>query len=325
MELCQGKWGDLAAKQQKTKGFGVENDKFIQKHKTENRKKKGRKPKIDLGDDEEGKKAMRAEKNRLFARQSRERKKRYIEELKAELERTKNELSFYKAKFSKYEIIEQQRNSNLCEIYNWIGYIHREAQNVAESEKNNTLFVKLMSKAIEEGIKQRCKAVENITKIMLELAMPSTIRLYRVPSPGKELCTPIDLMKTLDHNISLDEANKVCEYVKRIFPEKSKYVKLAAMMEASKDKIKAWMKELLICQKKLQIELKKVYLYFLKDVARGMQVDAIEPLAGVVNYLVKKPEYSDYAVYQIKDKDFVVDDCCITQEASVIEPSHNPN
>eukprot|EP00826_Nyctotherus_ovalis_P046826 TRINITY_DN5328_c0_g4_i4.p1 TRINITY_DN5328_c0_g4~~TRINITY_DN5328_c0_g4_i4.p1 ORF type:complete len:271 (-),score=40.90 TRINITY_DN5328_c0_g4_i4:115-927(-) len=262
---------------------------------------------------------MRAERNRQFARQSRERKKKLIEDLRAELEVTKNELATYKARLKKYERIEAHRDSSSCEIYQWLAHVHREMQRTGESESNSAQFVKLMDKAVESSVKERCKAIEDLTKAMLELAMPSIIRTYKMPSPAVGVFTPKDLMQVLDNNVSLEKANKIYNYIKRIYPSYSQYMMIMSTVEASKSKIKDWMKDLLKCQKKLQMELKNIYLNFLKNSAQKMQADAAESLADIVTYLSKKPECSDYAVYQIKDKDFSTDDQCVTEEASVIQ------
>lgn len=276
------------------------------------KKRKGRKPLIQsiMGEDE--KKAMRAEKNRRFAKESRDRKRKYIERLEAELESVKSELALCKARFSRYERIEKQRNSSSCELYDWLAHSYKEVKS-AEERKDRTLFASALKKVIENNIEERCKAVEDLTKIMLELAMPLVMRVYRMPSPDKDFCNPKDLMKSLDYKISFEDAQKLFYYIKSIFPEREQYIKTASTVNASRDKIKGWMKELLNCQKKLQLELKKTYSHFLRNVVKYMQQDALEPLAEVVFYLSKKPEFSDYAVYQIKDKDFSAEDNCFTE------------
>lgn len=287
--------------------------------KSTQKKRKGRRPKIDLGDDEEGKKAMRAERNRLFARQSRERKRKLIEDLKAELEVAKDELAKYKARFKKYERIEAQRDSSSCEIYQWLAYANKEMQSAGNTEGNGAQLMQLMDKAVETSVKERCKAIEDLTKVMLELAMPSIIRTYKQPPLVADAFTPKDLMRVLDNNISLEKANQIYNYIKRIYPSHSHYLMMMSTVEASKSKIKDWMKDLLRCQKKLQMELKKIYLNFLKSSVQKMQADAVEALADIVTYLSKKPECSNYAVYQIKEKDFSTDDQSVTEEASVIQ------
>eukprot|EP00826_Nyctotherus_ovalis_P025312 TRINITY_DN1960_c0_g1_i5.p1 TRINITY_DN1960_c0_g1~~TRINITY_DN1960_c0_g1_i5.p1 ORF type:complete len:367 (+),score=96.77 TRINITY_DN1960_c0_g1_i5:154-1254(+) len=276
------------------------------------KKRKGRKPLIQSIMDEDEKKAMRAEKNRKFAKESRDRKRKYIERLEVELESVKSELAMYKARFSRYERIEKQRNSSSCELYDWLSYSYKEMEST-EEHKDSTQLASSLKKIIESSIEERCKAVEDFTKIMLELAMPLVMRMYKMPSPDKDFCNPKDLMKSLDYKISLEDAQKFLYYVKSIFPEKEQYVKIASAIDASKNKIKGWMKELLNCQKKLQLELKKTYSFFLKNIIKNMQLDALGHIAGVVFYLSKKPEFSNYAIYQIRDKDFSVEDNCFTE------------
>eukprot|EP00826_Nyctotherus_ovalis_P045825 TRINITY_DN5107_c0_g1_i1.p1 TRINITY_DN5107_c0_g1~~TRINITY_DN5107_c0_g1_i1.p1 ORF type:complete len:179 (-),score=33.08 TRINITY_DN5107_c0_g1_i1:79-615(-) len=68
--------------------------------------------KITKGEEIKDKKAIRAKKNRLFAKESRDRKQMYIRNIENQLRVLKVQVENYKQRLSKYELIEQQLEYN---------------------------------------------------------------------------------------------------------------------------------------------------------------------------------------------------------------------
>ena len=45
---------------------------------------------------------------------------------------------------------------------------------------DNRIYAKQLEKEASKYIKERCKALEELTKIILELAMPTTVRISHI-------------------------------------------------------------------------------------------------------------------------------------------------
>ena len=126
-------------------------------------------------------------------------------------------------------------------------------------------------------------------------------------------------MKSADNNISLDGAKKISKYIQGMYPTLEDLKKFIGNIERSSEKIKGWMKELLICQKKSQAELKQLYQCKFKSAFKKFNFENVTALAELIMYVSNKPEYSNYAVYQVKEKDFSADDLYLTEEASIMK------
>ena len=286
--------------------------------------RKGRKPKTEYGLTIDQIREERAAKNRIFAKESRERKKAYIIRLEKENEELRRELKEHKEIFGKYEIIERQRSKLDCELYTWIHNANKAMKEMNLSIFDNRIYAKQLEKEASKYIKERCKALEELTKIILELAMPTTVRISHIDSSkkyndGDDYIPPIEIMKSTDNNISLDEAKKISKYIQSIYPTLEDLKNFIGNIERSSEKIKGWMKELLICQKKSQAELKQLYQCKFSTAFKKFNFESVTALAELTMYVSNKPEYSNYAVYQIKEKDFGADDLYLTEEASIMK------
>ena len=89
----------------------------------------------------EDKKAMRAEKNRQFAKESRERRRKYVQNLEQEVNQLKEEIESYKIRLKKYELIEKFKTPIGFELYDTIVSIYKEMHDNNEPVTNQNLFV----------------------------------------------------------------------------------------------------------------------------------------------------------------------------------------
>ncbi len=116
---------------------------------------------------EEEKKAIRAEKNRRFAKESRDRKRRYVQELEAEVKDLRKQVEFYKSRLSKYELIEKQRNMFGYELYATISGVYKEMYEKHQSVTDTALFVKALEKKFDQCVEERRKALEQLARTMV--------------------------------------------------------------------------------------------------------------------------------------------------------------
>ena len=84
-------------------------------------------------------KAIRAEKNRMYAKQSRDRKRKYIEELEAKLRQTQEELAKCKARLEQYELIEKYKNSLGYEFCDALATVYKEMQENNQPDRKSVV------------------------------------------------------------------------------------------------------------------------------------------------------------------------------------------
>ena len=96
------------------------------------------------------KKAIRAEKNRKFAKESRERKRKYIQSLEMEVNELKIQLEFYRQKLQKYELIENGNISFGDEIKTTLVDACTQMNVVNQPITNNSLFSEILKERLQE-------------------------------------------------------------------------------------------------------------------------------------------------------------------------------
>ena len=222
--------------------------------------KRGRKRILYKDETEEVRKIKRAERNKMFSQESRDRKRQYISELEKKVDELNNLLSYYKSRYEKYEIIEKE--------YEELKRIEDTTNNLKDIEVNqktseNAKFLEEMIAKSKIDLLNRCNTIKELTKIMLKISMPFSTRfsVWFATNAGItdsmnkiDIYEPEKLRKMFNNAISLDKAKEIIKYAKKIHPTYYHYKNMQTTMEQSGNKIKACMRQVIECQRNVQLE-----------------------------------------------------------------------
>eukprot|EP01022_Parablepharisma_sp_SALTPOND_P000988 TRINITY_DN105395_c1_g1_i1.p1 TRINITY_DN105395_c1_g1~~TRINITY_DN105395_c1_g1_i1.p1 ORF type:complete len:364 (+),score=22.62 TRINITY_DN105395_c1_g1_i1:182-1273(+) len=143
---------------------------------------------------EEEKTALRAEKNRRFAKESRERKKEYIKSLEeqvnlqkqpAQVKQLKEEVEYYKKKLSAYEWIEKQKDVSMSELYKMFSNYREKLASVELFEESEVDMHNISAKYMRES-EERRKAIMELSRTFVSIVAPITHK-YLLWSAEKDL------------------------------------------------------------------------------------------------------------------------------------------
>ena len=132
---------------------------------------------FEVKSEKEVKKELRAEKNRLFAQESRKRQKEYVNYLEIQLEELRQIIEIYRLRLAKYELIEK--------------YIHHfEVKVNINPEDKSVLRISLI---------ERQQAIDLLKKMLIEILMPISIKVSHWLK-----CSDLNLIRLKDIQTSLD-------------------------------------------------------------------------------------------------------------------------
>lgn len=274
------------------------------------RKKRGR-HRICLT--EEQRKSRKAENNRKSAKANRERKKMYIERLETQIEYLRSEVDSYKARLSKYEIVEQHRSLFGYEIYRSFSRAMQDLYVDGKFLGDCKDYTTRMKKEMNTLIQERCKALEELTRCIVELSLPMPWRfLYWTIDNNVDILNLPESFETLRYVMndatSFELAKKLQEC--NLYPLKTN--KRKAFI-GSVTRIRTVVKTIVKLQKEVQIELKKLAKLIAEGCIFDMTPTSGQFLSKFSVLLRDIPEVSDQRMYQLEDSDY-----CSTnvQEAS---------
>ena len=267
------------------------------------------------GEDEEAKKTLRAEKNRKFAQESRERKRKYVQDIEAEVRYLRKVVEYYKSRLSKYELIEKQRNMFGYELVTTVSEMHKEILKNKLIETNPTFFMETLEKKIDQAMEDRRKAVEQLTRAIAEIVMPASARISLwITENNIDVYDAKKLSQFFGPDITFEHVKDISEYTKKMFPDKKQYNEMHLFMAASARRVKVLVRQLINCQKQAQIEIFKNVKFIKKNLLAKYDLRHAEAYARVVPALRRRPELSDAAIYQLNDDDFRIEDTSLAEE-----------
>ena len=140
-------------------------------------KKKSKSKAKEAQEIQESKKPTRAERNRKYAKDSRERKRKYVENLESTIKTLTAELDQYKKRLKKYEVIEKYLNSVGYEFYETLTRIRNEMYMKNQSINDTELFLKNFHAYEKRRLDEQLEALEMLTKTMAEIVLPVPMRI----------------------------------------------------------------------------------------------------------------------------------------------------
>ena len=251
------------------------------------------------------KKASRAEKNRKFAKESRDRKRKYIHDLEVQVKELEMQIEIYREKLQKYELIEKCSNALGTGIYTTLINVCSEMYKTNQPLSNNFVFIETFKKKFEESLEGQRLALRQLTKIMVNISMPLPVRLSMWAIEKDIDITDYEkAISLLGGKVPDEDIKTLAKYINDIYPEKQKYKEMQIHMSDSGNRIKSLMKQIIELEKKIQIERCELGKYVTTDVVPNYNIQSIEVLAKITQHLFSIPDVSDYAIYQLTDSDF---------------------
>eukprot|EP00826_Nyctotherus_ovalis_P058612 TRINITY_DN8071_c0_g2_i1.p1 TRINITY_DN8071_c0_g2~~TRINITY_DN8071_c0_g2_i1.p1 ORF type:complete len:353 (+),score=74.28 TRINITY_DN8071_c0_g2_i1:167-1225(+) len=263
------------------------------------KKKRGRRKVYQT---EELRKARRAEINRMAAKANRERKQLHIKRLETQVDYLQAELAFCKARLSKYETVENHRNLFGCEIH-WS--FRRAIQRCSEESNPIAVYVKHASREAFAFIQERCKALEDLTKSIVEISLPSHWRfLYWFANNNVDLLSMMRGFPALREVLEDKEKREGARILQEKILPQIRQAKIKEAFIESVKKVQKLVKMIVRLQKEVQIEL----INITKQIADHFIINATPAsghmIAQLVYFARNMPEFSDKMVYQLEDSDF---------------------
>lgn len=252
----------------------------------------------------EDKKAKRAEKNRKFAKESRDRKRKYILDLEAEVKHLREQLESHKQVLKKYELIEKHSNLLGREMYNTLMNVYREMYELDQPLTNHSLFIETLKKKISETFEEQSRVLTQITKVMMGIMLPLPIRISAWLSE-KDIDL-YDCEKALDKigsEIPAEKVKMIVAHMRELYPDKEKYYEMQESLANAGTKIKSLMKQIIDHQKKVQIELINYERYLDTTMVNFSNPRFIEALVSLGPFFNCISELSDNAIWQSKGGD----------------------
>lgn len=265
-------------------------------------KKRGRR-KID--ESEEEKKLRRAENNRRAARNNRDRKRIYVEQLEARVNFLSTETEYYKARLSRYEIVEQHRNLFGYEISRTYSRAISRIGNMII--KDPTDYIGIFRKEFQLFVKERCTALNELTKSIVEISLPLPWRvLFLTVGCNIDVLSLQKLLPSVNSITNEGDVKEIVQLFREKISTRFQAGKNRKLFIASITKIKSLIKTVVQLQKEIQIEIMKISNYLGETLAGFLSPYTGQVLSQFTALLRNAPEVSDRSMYQLEDSDFNV-------------------
>ncbi len=269
-----------------------------------NKSKKRRRPE-KLADPE--KRAARAARNRTFARESRERKKEWLGQLKKEVRELRAEVEIYRRRMSRYELIDQQLNFSSSAYYAMISEVLREQQRKG-TMSDHAEFVAEITRRTGVFINERRTALSQLSRMMVQLTLPLPMRfcLWNAES-GVDVYDP-SADKPASNVLNSGQTQCMCNIAQTVYPDKTRYDRVRQELRGIAKDVRLDVKNLLEAHKGIQRETLRMWNHMKRDAIPKYSLVETQFHMQMMPRLELKPELSEYALYKIQDKDFWLDE-----------------
>lgn len=245
----------------------------------------------------ESKKEARAERNKRYAKESRERKKKYVENLEQQVIYLKREVAIYKAKLKSYELIEKFKNTLGYEYFDVIGKVHAGMREANKSPNNRKYFAKEMSKIFHQILNEQIDALKMTTKMMADICLPAPMRVAMWVTDKKVFMMEAEeIAKLMSPVLSLEQIKTVLEHDKLTDPDGSGRRKFASIVAKVSKNIKEEIRKIIECQKGIIKESKIMTEFMSNNSIACASPYAIDIHARIDLHLATKPEVRECGI-----------------------------
>eukprot|EP00826_Nyctotherus_ovalis_P056662 TRINITY_DN7694_c0_g1_i4.p1 TRINITY_DN7694_c0_g1~~TRINITY_DN7694_c0_g1_i4.p1 ORF type:complete len:338 (+),score=56.75 TRINITY_DN7694_c0_g1_i4:140-1153(+) len=194
--------------------------------------------------------SKKAERNKRYAKESRERKKKYVEGLEQQVVLLRQEVEFYQAKLRNYETIEKFKNTLGYEFYEALNKAYAYMREANQPLTNEQLFKDNLCKAFGQVLEEQTKALRTIGKMIMDVSLPAHVRiLFWMTEKSVNKMEVSEVVKTLSPILTLEQANHLNEFREMIYPEEVKYNEFDDMIKTASKKIKEALRQIIVCLK----------------------------------------------------------------------------
>jgi len=265
-------------------------------------KKRGRRK---IYETEEQRKAKKAENNRRTAKANRERKQIYIERLERQVGLLSNELQMYRARLSKYEIVDQHRSLFGYELYRAFARVTQGLSVDGKFLSDPGTYAARVKVEMHSFIQERCKALEELARSMVEISIPMPWRfIFWSLDNNVDVINLQKEIPALRMPIGEGSVKTLAEIFKENFRDKFESCNVKAYFIASVKKIKSLVKMIVKLQREVQIEMIKIAKHIMNAFSPFITPHSGRLLSQFIALVRNLPEVSDGMVYQLKDSDF---------------------
>ncbi len=248
----------------------------------------------------------KAEKNRIFARESRERKRLYVEGLEREVAGLRSELTQMKRKFADYELIDRKRDLQCKEHRTIVLEALDEAKRTNADPKQ---FARIMLRKLDEQFEERRKAMGQLFRMLLEVAVPMSLRFHMWEADHDvDVLNPDSITKYLGYGPYTKEMNEILTHIKFAHVDyqdthrvlKSRIVKTSVHIRTS-------VRQILDAQKAIQLDTFRIMNFLKKHVESNYTAEQATDDLRFAPVLLGRTEFSDESIFKVTDKDLWAD------------------
>jgi len=252
------------------------------------------------------KKQTRAERNKRYAKESRDRKKKYIEDLEQQVLILKREVEIYNARLKNYELIEKFKNNIGNEFY----------EELRKAQKN--MFIN-NKEALTKSLRNYCNQLLNeqmdvlrlVTKMLMDISLPIPLRVCMwLSDKNIDQMNAKEIAQMMSPIITLEQAQSIIDYEKKFDPDGVKCKKFRELINTNTKKIKDSLKNIIEQQREIAIVFKDITSFISENTMPYSTPYILEIHAKVNKQLAIKPEVRECGI------DSLLKNLVLTEEKS---------
>eukprot|EP00826_Nyctotherus_ovalis_P047390 TRINITY_DN5445_c0_g1_i11.p1 TRINITY_DN5445_c0_g1~~TRINITY_DN5445_c0_g1_i11.p1 ORF type:complete len:398 (+),score=114.49 TRINITY_DN5445_c0_g1_i11:184-1377(+) len=251
----------------------------------------------------EDKRETRADRNKRYAKESRERKKKYVEGLEQQVKTLRREVEVYKAKLKNYELIEKFKNTLGYEFYDAL----RKAQNIMlESHKSlteNEIFKQCVNEVFQQLLDEQIDALKLVTKMLVDICLPVPMRVsIWLANKDLEEMDAKAIAKIMSPVISLEQIQAIIDYEKKLDPDGSRYAKFKTTMKKISKSVKDSLKKIVDCQRDIVNQFRELGKFMMGATFAYHSPYILEMHAKMDIQLSMNPEVRECGIEKLLEK-----------------------
>lgn len=248
---------------------------------------------------------MHKERNRQFARESRERKRLYVEGLEREVIMLRAEVERKTERLARYDAIEQQRDIVGDEDH---AVMLSALEEMSRTKAGPTQFSSVLIRKMKEMAEGRRKALEQLSQMMLEIAVPFSMRLFLWEAENDiDVFNPACAEKILGYKPDAEQLRLLMNCARSMQDNRIVYDRMKARAVVTSQNIRRNVKQIVECQKGIQLETLRLLRYMKKHLLAGYTPDDAKLDARFAPKLLNRAELSNAAIFQLPDEGLWLD------------------
>ncbi len=267
--------------------------------------KKRRQPaaKSEISDEQQQRKALRAKKNRQFARESRIRKLQYFAGLEKEVDVLRKELADCKSRLAEYKLIERQRAIAGDKGYELISSTFPK-MGQGDISGLSRKIIHEMDRLIEE----RRVAMEQLSRMMFRVAVPISSRIVMWRAEHDiDIFSAESVGKAMGYRADGEEVKAVMANLQAMYHDQETYDQMRAAMQSITQNIRKGARQLVEGQRQMQVETMKIWQFVKAKLIPRLERN--RAAANALKHMPKfegNPELSDAVLLQVGKQDFSI-------------------